>query len=111
MNLIKNISLLFCLSFLFAGNITELYKVDGMHCQYGCANKVQAMVSKLDGIKKCEVDFESSLMTVEYYKNMINSESFLSVIADNTTYKTEKVNNKDDLNKKSFWDRLKKVFG
>ena len=53
MNLIKNISLLFCLSFCFAGNITELYKVDGMHCQYGCANKVQAMVSKLDGIKKC----------------------------------------------------------
>ena len=52
MNLIKNISLLFCLSFLFAGNITELYKVDGMHCQYGCANKVQTMVSKLDGIKK-----------------------------------------------------------
>ena len=50
-------------------------------------------------------------MTVEYDKNMINSESFLSVIADNTTYKTEKVNKKDDLNKKSFWDRLKKVFG
>ena len=44
MNLIKNITLLFCLSFLFSGNITELFKVYVMNCNYGCENKLQNML-------------------------------------------------------------------
>ena len=46
--------------FVFAGLVKESYVVKGMHCQFGCANKVQSMMANLEGVEKCEVDFESS---------------------------------------------------
>lgn len=109
MSSIKNIFLLSFMSFALSGTVTELYKVEGMHCQYGCANKVKSLVSEMDGMKKCEVDFETSLMTVEFDDEKVNSDLILSLVADKTTYKYEKIT--EEVEKKSFWNRLKKLFG
>tara|TARA_B100001113_G_C20590585_1_gene397283 strand:- start:45 stop:374 length:330 start_codon:yes stop_codon:yes gene_type:complete len=96
-------------SFTFCGNITESYKVEGMHCQYGCANKVKSLMSELEGMKKCEVDFESSTMIVEYDDSKVTSELILSTMSDNTTFKSAKI--EDKKTKKSIWNKIKKLFG
>ena len=96
-------------SFTFCGNITESYKVEGMHCQYGCANKVKSLMSDLEGMKNCEVDFESSIMTVEYDDSKVNSELILSTMSDKTTFKSAKIEDKET--KKSIWNKIKKLFG
>ena len=62
----KYILLVIMLSFLLSGNKSESYKIEGMHCSYGCVNKIKSVVNSIDGIKSCEVSFENSLMTVEY---------------------------------------------
>ena len=89
------------------------HTVDGMHCQYGCANKVQSIMNNLDGMKKCEVDFESSTMTVEYDDTKVNSELILSTISDQTTFKSVKIEDKveDKVKKQSIWNKIKKIFG
>ena len=96
-------------SFVICGNIVESYKVDGMHCQYGCANKVQSIMNDLDGMKKCEVDFDKSLMTVEYDDKKVNESLILSTLEKETTFETKKVENKQG--KKSFWNRIKGFLG
>ena len=97
------------ISFILCGNVTESYKVEGMHCQVGCANKVKSLITELDGMKKCEVDFESSTMTVEYDDTKVNSELILSTMSDKTTYKSAKIENKEK--KQSIWNKIKKLFG
>ena len=101
------------ISFIFCGDVTESYKVEGMHCQYGCVSKVTSLITELDGMKKCEVDFESSTMIVEYDDTKVNSELILSTISDKTTYKSTIIENKDQNNKKrqSIWNKIKKLFG
>jgi len=96
-------------SFTFCGNVIESYKIQGMHCQVGCANKVKSLISELEGMKNCEVDFESSTMTVEYDDTKVNSELILSTMSDKTTYKSAKIENKEK--KQSIWNKIKKLFG
>ena len=95
-------------SFLLAGTVSESYKIKGMHCQYACVSKVKTLIGELDGMKKCEVDFDKSLMTVEYDDVKVNADLIVSTITDKTTYQTRKVDNKKE--KKSFWSRLKGIF-
>ena len=102
----KIISLLIVSSFLLAGTIAESYKIQGMHCQFGCANKVQSLMSEIDGVEKCEVDFESSLMKIEYNDAKVTEDLILSTMTEKTTYVTRKVVDE----KKSFWKKLKGIF-
>jgi len=105
----KIISFFVIISCLFAGTVSESYKIKGMHCQYGCANKVKSLMTELDGMQKCEVDFDKSLMTVEYDDKKVNDVLILSTLTEKTTFETKKVSNEE--NKKSFWGRLKGIFG
>jgi len=95
-------------SFLVAGTISESYKIQGMHCQYGCVNKVKQIMASLDGVEKCDVDFNESLMSIQFDDKKVNSDLIVSTITDNTTYETRKVEEKTK--KKSFWSRLKGIF-
>jgi len=105
----KIISSFVIVSCLLAGTISESYKIKGMHCQYGCANKVKALMNDLDGMQKCEVDFDKSLMTVEYDNKKVNETLILSTLTEQTTFETQKVNNKQE--KQSLWSKLKGIFG
>ena len=95
-------------AFLSAGVVSESYAVKGMHCQFGCANKVQAIMVELDGVKKCEVDFETSKMLIEYDDSKLNSDLIISTITDQTTYQTKKI--EPGKEKKSFWRKFKGLF-
>ena len=58
--------------------------------------------------QKCDIDFNRSLMTVEYDDTKINPDLIVSTITEKTTYETKKVNDKKE--KKSFWSKLKGIF-
>ena len=96
-------------SFLLAGTVSESYKVKGMHCQYACASKVKSLMNELDGMEKCDIDFEASLMTVEYDNTKVNPDLIVSILTEKTTFETRKIEKPKD--KKSFWSRLKGLFG
>jgi len=104
----KIISFFVVSCFLLAGTASETYKIKGMHCQYGCINKIKTLMGELDGMGKCEVDFDKSLMTVEYDDTKVNQDIILSTLTEKTTFETRKVD--DKVEKKSFWSKLKGIF-
>ena len=104
----KIVSFFIISSFLLAGTVSESYKVKGMFCQYGCVSKVKTLMGELDGMQKCDIDFNRSLMTVEYDDTKVNPDLIVSTITEKTTYETKKVNDKKE--KKSFWSKFKGIF-
>ena len=96
------------LTFVLADDVSQAFKIEGMHCGYGCVNKVKSVINSLEGVKKCEVDFNKSLMTVEYDDTKVNPDLIVSTITEKTTYETRKVEDKKE--KRSFWDKLKGIF-
>ena len=95
-------------SFLVSADKSESYKIEGMHCGYGCVNKVKSLVNSLEGIKLCEVSYEESSMKIQYDDSKVNSEMILKLLSDNTTYKTALVVNEQK--KKRFWSKFKGMF-
>ena len=93
-------------SFLVSADKSESYKIEGMHCGYGCVNKVKSLVNSLEGVKLCDVSYENSSMEIQYDDTKVNSEMILKLLSDNTTYKTALVVEE----KKSFWSKFKGIF-
>lgn len=106
----KYILLIVMLSFLLSGNKSESYKIEGMHCSYGCVNTIKSVMNSIDGMKSCEVSFENSLMTVEYDDLKVNSDKILSLLSEKTTFKTTIINEKNKKEEKSFWSKVKGLF-
>ena len=103
----KIILSLTAVAFMFCADATEQYKIKGMYCNYGCVNKVKSVMNSLEGVKSCEVDFDKSLMTIQYDDSKINSDLIISSIEGNTTFEACKCNPE---NKKSFWSKIKGIF-
>ena len=95
-------------SFLVSADKSESYKIEGMHCGYGCVNKVKSLVNSLEGVKLCDVSYENSSMEIQYDDTKVNSEMILKLLSDNTTYKTALVVKEKE--KKSFWSKFKGIF-
>src|SRR5690606_22974385 len=45
---------------------TARLKIDGMHCEYGCAKGIEKKIAKLEGIQSAKVDFETKEAVIEY---------------------------------------------
>ena len=71
-------------AFLFSA--TSDFSVDGMMCGKGCVNKIKKHVGSLDGVKKCDINFEKALMTVEYDESKLNDKLIMKRLNENTTY-------------------------
>ena len=84
----KYLALILLVSFLVSANTSESYKVEGMSCGFGCVNKVKSVMNAIDGVNKCDVDFEKSLMIVEFDDSKVNSEIIIKSLSEETTYKT-----------------------
>lgn len=95
------------LAFSFGDNVSQSFTVKGMHCGYGCVTKLQTAVNSLEGVNKCDVDFNKSLMVVEFDSEKLNSEKIIASVGENTTYKASKMVEK----KENFWSKLKNMFG
>ena len=90
--------------FLFSGESTATYRVEGMMCAMNCPQKVNDSLNDVDGIKSCKVDFESKMTTVVFDDKKIDSDKIAKTIARGTYYKVMDVNKKEK--SKSFWDWL-----
>lgn len=92
------------LGFLFAGESTATYQVDGMMCAINCPQKVNKSLNDIDGIKSCKVDFEAKTATVVYDDKKIDSDKIARAIAKGTYFKIKNKNKKKESN--SFWKWL-----
>ena len=90
--------------FLFSGESTATYRVEGMMCAINCPQKVNDSLNGVDGIKSCKVDFESKTATVIFDNEKIDSDKIAKTIARGTYYKVMDVNKKEK--SLSFWDWL-----
>ena len=61
------------LGYLLGANIKSAYDVKGMMCNYGCVMTINSTISKLDGVKKCDVSYEDSKIIVEFDDTKIDS--------------------------------------
>ena len=90
--------------FLFSGESTATYRVEGMMCAINCPQKVNDSLNGVDGIKSCKVDFESKTATVIFDNEKIDSDKIAKTIARGTYYKVMDVNKKEK--SRSFWGWL-----
>ena len=90
--------------FLFSGESTTTYHVEGMMCAMNCPQKVNDSLNGVDGIKSCKVDFESKTATIIFDDKKIESDKIAKIIARGTYYKVMDVNKKEQ--SRSFWDWL-----
>ena len=85
----KNIIILLSfIVFAFSHDISKSFKVEGMHCDYGCVNKVKTVVTSLEGVQTCEVDFRQKKLTVVYNDDKLNSDGIIASLDENTTFTT-----------------------
>ena len=90
--------------FLFSGESTATYRVEGMMCAMNCPQKVNDSLNGVDGIKSCKVDFASKTATVIFDDEKIDSDKIAKTIAKGTYYKVMDLNKKEK--SRSFWDWL-----
>ncbi len=73
---------------------TASFNIDGMTCSMGCAKTIESKLSKMDGVQKATVDFDSKTATVEFDANKQTPETLVKTVesaADGKTYKVHDV--------------------
>ncbi len=68
--------------------------IEGMTCEIGCARMIQSKLSKVDGIKTANVNFEKKNGIVEFDVNQISEKEIVDVvekIAGGDLYKIAKI--------------------
>ena len=69
---------------------TASFSVEGMSCAVGCAKTIQEDLTKLEGVQKATVDFDTKLATVTFDKTVQTPGKLTAVVeaaADGKTYK------------------------
>ena len=62
-------------------NITEAsFSISGMMCKMGCAATIEKNLSKLEGVQKASVDFETTRATVFFDPTILQSESLVEAV-------------------------------
>lgn len=87
---------------------TASFDISGMTCAMGCAKTIEENLSKMDGVQKATVDFETKTATVEYDNGKQSPEKLIEVVeksADGKTYKVE--NAKSSADQASFFPQEK----
>jgi copper chaperone CopZ len=82
----KCILLLSLTAFVFAGEKTTNFKVKGMSCKFGCPTKVKTALEGVDGVKLCDVNFETSSTTVTYNDEEILDKDIMKILSEKTDF-------------------------
>jgi len=72
--------------------------IKGMTCEIGCARTIQSKLSKTEGVKFAEINFEKKNGIVEYDANKVSEKEIVNVveqIAGGDLYKVTDVDNAD----------------
>ena len=75
------------LTVALAKDNTAVLKIDGMACSYSCAGKVTTVVSNMEGVKDCSVDFNKGIATVKYDDKKVGSSDIVEGLVKKTSYK------------------------
>lgn len=64
------------------------FTIEGMTCAIGCAATIQKKITKMDGVKSANVDFEKNLAMVEYNDAKVTPQSLTDAVSKvSNTYK------------------------
>ena len=77
---------------IFSFSFSSSFSIEGMRCGSSCVNKVKSEMVKLDGVKNCSVDFNKSVMTVDFDKSKLDDSQIISHLSENTSYKASILN-------------------
>ena len=69
---------------------TASFSVEGMSCAVGCAKTIQEDLTRVEGVQKATVDFDTKIATVTFDKTVQTPEKLTAVVeaaADGKTYK------------------------
>ena len=58
------------------------FSISGMMCKIGCAKAIETNLSKMEGVHKASVDFESSLATVLYNSSILKIDDLVQTVTD-----------------------------
>lgn len=73
---------------------TASFKIEGMTCSMGCAKTIETKLSKLDGVQKVTVDFDTKQATVDFDAAVLNTDKLSKAvkdIGDGETYKVSEM--------------------
>ena len=63
------------------------FSISGMMCKMGCAKAIENNLSKMEGVQKASVDFETSIATVLYNSSLLKTEDLaLTVLNTGDSY-------------------------
>ena len=63
------------------------FSISGMMCKMGCAKAIENNLSKMEGVQKASVDFQTSIATVIYNSSLLKTEDLaLTVINTGDAY-------------------------
>jgi len=68
--------------------------VEGMTCAIGCAKTIEEDLSKMEGVQKAVVDFDSKIATIDYDAAVLTSDNLVKTVtsaADGKTYSVSSV--------------------
>ena len=100
----KNILLLVSIfGFALAIETTTNFNVEGMMCGVSCPKAIKKSLNNIDGINKCDVDFNAKTVIITYEKEKINKQQIASIISEKTYFKVTEKNKKET---NSFWNWL-----
>ena len=57
-----------------------------MSCKFGCPTKVKTALNGIDGVKLCDVNYETSTATVTYNDEDINGKDIVKILSDKTDF-------------------------
>ena len=57
-------------------------KVKGMHCQAGCANGIDNMLTQQEGILKSNTSFDSSAALIQYDQRKMSADQIIDLIEE-----------------------------
>ena len=76
------------------------FSISGMMCKMGCAKAIENNLSKMEGVQKASVDFETSIATVLYNSSLLKAEDLaLTVLNTGDAYRVSNMSSAS--NKKS----------
>ena len=105
MQILLIVSLFINLSILNAKDITIDYKVKGMMCSMNCPDYIKEGALRVDGVKKCDIDFKKKIAKITYDDSKINEDQVASILSKNTDgmYDIKVLNNET---KQTWWNWL-----
>ena len=98
---------LFYLTLLLTFTFSSSFNIDGMKCGRSCVNKIKTEMNTLEGVNNLEINFDKSVMTVDYDKSKLNDSQIISHLSENTSYSASIIDiNYEDNNSKGVFSKM-----